>query len=259
MSISNREKSISHLNKKKSVEFDDVNNQLGILATDENKAFLSTISHNIKNPFGALLGYSHLITEDFTELSEADKILYLNEIKSTANLTYRYLERFLEWIYYRTGNVSLEIKDNNLLEIITTSLKDVLSSTNYSTDLQLNISKELYAYIDEDTISKMLYYVLENALKYSQPNSVINIGAQVKEGYINLIIEDNGIGIPEEIMNKLFNIAEKLSFQNNFEAGSGLGLILSREIITMNGGSISISNVSKGTKVLIKLPSSEFN
>jgi K+-sensing histidine kinase KdpD len=231
----------------------------GILPTEENKVFLSNISHNIKNPFGALLGYSNLFIEDYSELNDAERILYANEINSTAELTFRYLERFLEWIYYKTGKVQLDIKENNLREIVTTSINDVLSKTNFLCDISIKIDSSISVYVDRESISKMLFYVLENALKYSQPNSIISISAIELDDQISLTIEDNGDGIPEEIKNKLFNISEKIPYSGKFEPGCGLGLILTKEIINLNNSSISINSNENGTKVIIKLPNSLFN
>ncbi|MCB0746351.1 MAG: hypothetical protein KDC90_02710, partial [Ignavibacteriae bacterium] len=85
------------------VKFDNMQEQksLGIAASKENKEFFSIISHNIKNPFATLLGFSDLLLEDYDELNDEERKFYLDEILKSANFTNKYLERFFEWIYYK--------------------------------------------------------------------------------------------------------------------------------------------------------------
>ncbi len=230
----------------------------GILPTEENKIFLSHTSHNIKNPFGALLGYSNLLLEDYSELSDSEKLLYLSEIDSTARFTFKYLERFLEWIYLKTGKVVLDIKKNNLSEIISHSINTVLSSVDNVSNINICIDEKLYANVDFDSVSKMLVYILENSVKYSQPNADIFITAYETEEQISVVIEDHGIGISDEVMKKLFDISARLSAANSSETSTGLGLILSKEIINLNNGSINLKSNENGTKVTVKLPKNNF-
>ncbi len=106
-------------------------NQEGILTTEKNKGFLTIISHNIKNSFEAMLGYSDLILKDYNELCDAEKILYLSELKKTANHTYNYLVRFFEWIYYKTDKITTNFQLLNLQEIIAKSIEKLLLNSEY--------------------------------------------------------------------------------------------------------------------------------
>ena len=104
--------------------YDQGKSNSGIQVTKANQTFLSNVSHNIKNPFGALLGYSELILEDYSKLSDSERLLYLSEISKTANRTYTHLERFLEWIYYKTEKYKTNFIEENLYELILRSLKN---------------------------------------------------------------------------------------------------------------------------------------
>ena len=106
------------------VKFDNMQQQksLGIAASKENKEFFSIISHNIKNPFATLLGFSDLLIEDYDELNDEERKYYLDEILKSANFTNKYLERFFEWIYYKTGKAKIHLEEINLADLINNSI-----------------------------------------------------------------------------------------------------------------------------------------
>jgi K+-sensing histidine kinase KdpD len=227
----------------------------GILSTEENKAFLSIISHNIKNPFGALLGYSDLILEDYQELCDAEKVLYVSELKKTAKHTYKYIERFFEWLYYKTDKIKTNFKVINLREVVTRSIESLLLNSEYLGEIYFSIDPSIQIYCDSDSISKAFYYIIENSLNYSAPNGRISINAGIKENFVEIKIEDNGSGISEETMNKLFDVSKNIvPSPNGGENGTGLGLILVEQIMKINNASIRIeSEDKKGTTVFVRL------
>lgn len=225
----------------------------GILANEENKVFLSTVVHNIKNPFGALLGYSELMIEDYSDLNDAERVLYMEEIKKTADFTYKYMDRFFEWMYYKTGKIEYKHEVIEVRKVITSAVKKVLNKTDHNFEIIFEMEDDLAAYADFRTVKKLFYYIIENAVEYSKPNGKINIKAIIDYDFVKIEIIDNGIGIDANKLNQLFDIT-KISPNN--ENGTGLGLILSEQLIQLNNGSINIkSNNNCGTKVTVKLPS----
>lgn len=232
------------------------NTKIGILPTKENKAFLSIIAHNIKNPFGALLGFSEMILEDYEELNDTEKKLYISEINKTSKLAYKYLDRFFEWSYYKTGKIKLNFDHNNLRELISISVEKTLLSSNYTGEVKLNIDKNIEVRVDSESIVKMFHYLIENAMKFSSPNGEVEIKTDVNENFVIIKIIDNGIGIKEEKLRKLFNITENVGVnEKHNEFGTGLGLILTEQLVNLNNGSIKINSSSGvGTTVTVKLP-----
>lgn len=232
------------------------NAKIGILPTEENKAFLSIISHNIKNPFGALLGFSEMILEDYEELNDTEKKLYISEINKTSKLAHKYLDRFFEWTYYKTGKIKLNFDHYNLREVISLSVEKTLLSSNYTGEVKLNIDKNIKVHVDSESIAKMFHYLIENAMKFSSPNGEVEIRTEMDEKFTVVKIIDNGIGIKEEKLNKLFNIAENVGVnEKNNEFGTGLGLILTEQLVNLNNGSIKINSSNGiGTTVTVKLP-----
>lgn len=139
------------------------NTSAGIEATEDNKAFLSIIAHNLKNPFGALLGYSDLLMEDYSELSEAERLSYISDLKKTANLTYRYLERFFEWTYFKTNKIKLEFEYLNLRKVIADATKWALVDNDYLGEINFNISADIKIFADYETMKKAFFYIIIRA------------------------------------------------------------------------------------------------
>lgn len=234
-----------------------LDNSKGIEATEDNKAFLSIISHNLKNPFGALLGYSELLLEDYSELSELERISYLSDLKRTANLTYRYLDRFFEWTYYKTNKIKLEFDYLNLRKLVADATKLALSDYDYLGEINFNIPADFEIFADYASVKKSFFYILENSLKYGKSEGLITINAKNEGSHTVIEIIDDGTGISDKIIGNLFNITKNIA-QNNEgpKNGTGLGLILTQEIIILNKGTIYLeSELNAGTKVVIKLPS----
>jgi K+-sensing histidine kinase KdpD len=234
--------------------------KFGINANNENHAFFSVISHNIKNPFSTLLGFTDLLFEDFDELDNEERKFYLNEIKKSANFTYQYIEKFFEWIYYKTGKIKLEFQPIRVKETIEKIIKRFESDNNYKFSIETIVDKNLTVYADLDSLEKILYNLIDNAIKFTTSSPKIIISAKTLNDKIEISIQDNGIGISSEDIKKLFNIAiDPINIGKHNKKGIGLGLILTKELITLNNGTISIdSNKDKGSIFSLVLPNIEY-
>lgn len=241
------------------VKFDNMQEQksLGIAASKENKEFFSIISHNIKNPFATLLGFSDLLLEDYDELNDEERKFYLDEILKSANFTNKYLERFFEWIYYKTGKAKIVLEEINLADLINNSIL-LINKKVAANNIIFNQNSTLLIKGDSDSLTKVLFYVLENAVIYSENHGNILINYTFDELYATVIIKDEGIGISEEQMQKLFKINEDITLAVRTKSktkGTGLGLILAKQLLDLNKGNIYIdSEIGKGTEVKIKMP-----
>lgn len=231
------------------------NNYLGISASKENKEFLSIISHNIKNPFATLLGFSDLLFEDYNELSDEDRKFYLEEIIKSANFTNKYLERFFEWIYYKTGKVNIILEEVNLIDTIEQSIKMINQKLNFQ-NISFIKDSALKVKADSDSLVKILFYVIENSVIHSETSNNIEITYLVDGNDVDIRINDKGKGIPKDQLSKMFKVNEDISLSSKSKnRGTGLGLILTKQLLDLNNGKILIaSELNMGTEVSIKLP-----
>ena len=231
-------------------------NQNGVMPDEKNKTFLSIISHNIKNPFGALLGYSELFLEDYSVLSETERTDFASYIKKTANLTYRYLERFFEWMYYKTDKLKPIFEELNLRNVIGLAIKRSLNENNFLGEIRFNIESDIEIIADSESIVKVFYYILENSIKYNYVDGLIIMNAKKHKEFISIEIIDHGIGMTEEKLNNLFDITVNIANNSTgFENGTGMGLILAKQLLTLNKSSIKIESMQNyGTKVILMIP-----
>lgn len=226
-------------------------------STKENRDFISIVSHNIRNPISAVSGYSELILDDLPELVKEELLTYLIEIKKNTDITYQYINKFFEWLNYKTGRIKLEPEFLNLRGIIEDTIKNISFNRKNKHPFKLNIDNSLEVLADESSIKKIFYYLIENAILFSKDSERIFVNAKKENSFVVVEIIDSGIGMSDDLLDVLFDKTKNLKlFQNNLHNGTGLSLILVDEFIKLNKGGLSIKSIeNKGTTVSINLPS----
>ena len=218
------------------------NNLKQLIATKDK--FFSIISHDLKNPFTSLLSISELMTKDYNALDEEDKIEGIRGIHDSANRIYRLLENLLTWSRAQSGRIKYEptnfnldsvVKDNCLLHAKAAEKKGIL----FNTEIPDNIN----VFADKDMISTVIRNLLGNAIKFSPTGKTVNIRVKDDDQFWEINIIDEGVGIADEDLEKIFQIHTKLKTEGTEgEKGTGLGLIISKEFIEKNGGQISVTS-----------------
>lgn len=218
--------------------------ELTLLNSSKDK-FFSIIAHDLKSPFTALLGSTELLSSNISELTaEEIKIIASNTHKS-ADCVFKLLEDLLQWAKLQSGRtrfnpVGFDI--NRLIDSTIEIYRENLAKKQISLDLQFGCPDEVYA--DADTISVVIRNLLSNAVKFTYPHGKISVTTFIEDDeYCGVSISDDGIGIPEENLRKLFKIDEHVTTPGTSkEKGNGLGLILCHEFIEKNGGSLSVES-----------------
>ncbi|UCH13193.1 MAG: hypothetical protein JSV22_08750 [Bacteroidales bacterium] len=219
--------------------------------------FFSIIAHDLKNPFSSVLGFSELLNREFKELREADKLKYLHAINEACKNIYNLLENLLTWARSQTGRIVLkpttfELKP--LIEKNITLLKENLLKKNISIEYDKSDYNSVFA--DYDMISTVIRNLLTNAIKFTPEHGKIVVKCSKNGEFVELSISDTGIGMSAKELDNLFKIDKSLSKTGTAgETGTGLGLVISREFIEKNGGSISVkSEEGKGSVFFLELP-----
>jgi signal transduction histidine kinase len=186
------------------------------------------------------------------ELSDYSRLIY----ESAQNL-FNLLSNLLQWSKSQLGSVKLTPVEVNLYEAI----DDVLSLLNISIAkkqilVHNEIEKNTNINVDKHVISTVLRNLINNAVKFTDKKGEIKITSEIKDKKIIISVEDNGTGISEENRKKLFKLDEEHSTKGtDNESGSGLGLILCKELIIQSGGEIFVeSTLGKGSKFSFSLP-----
>jgi len=219
--------------------------------------FFSIIAHDLKNPFQALLGFSETLYTRHNELSgneikEYSKIIY----ESSQNL-FNLLGNLLQWSKSQLGSIKMapeKLNLSNILEEATSLL--TLPAEKKNIKLRNNIPYNFTVFADKHIVSTVLRNLVSNAIKFTNEGGEISISSEIKNNEALISVVDNGLGIKPENLDKLFKIDYSYSTKGtNNEQGTGLGLILCKELVEENNGKIWCeSTYGKGSTFYFTLP-----
>jgi len=219
--------------------------------------FISIVSHDLRAPFTSLLGFSEILLKE-PDLPEKERMEYLQYIYDAAKNQLELITDLLDWSRLQSGKIKLRFKRLNLKNVVSV-FASLLTGTaiNKEVEIKIDIPDDLYVLADERLFGEAISNLLSNSLKFTPRGKRIFVTAnRFKKGVVELVIKDEGIGIPEEIQSKIFKIDEKISLQGTEgEKGSGLGLTLVKEIINKHNGEVWFySRINEGTEFHITLP-----
>ena len=161
------------------------------------------------------------------------------------------------WANSQRGQIKLNKENHSLHELVINSIAPyVMNANDKSLKIVNEIDKDLRIFCDKNSISTVISNLVSNAIKFTPDNGQINISAVSYETQTEIRISDNGIGMDEATIKKLFKLDESNTrLGTNNESGTGLGLIICKEFIEQNGGSIRIeSEINKGSTFIFTIP-----
>jgi PAS domain S-box-containing protein len=218
--------------------------------------FFSIIAHDLKNPFHAITGFTNVLTASFNEMNEQRKLELIELIKTSSENAYNLLENLLQWARTQTDRIQYNPVLNNLNEIIDQNLyllKASLNSKNLSVEKKVITCR---VFVDVQMIGTVIRNLLSNSVKFSNPGGTIYISCEELQDQTLITIKDDGVGIPQENLDKLFQIDQYYSTTGTEgESGTGLGLIICKEFVAKNKGEIKVQSAeNKGTTFYVYLP-----
>ncbi|HEX7410554.1 MAG TPA: PAS domain-containing sensor histidine kinase [Bacteroidales bacterium] len=231
-------------------------NELKDLNATKDK-FFSIIAHDLKGPFNAILGFSDLLAESYDDFSEEEKMNFIQNIKIASDSTYKLLENLLDWSRLQTGkiNPTPEMIDLSLLTLENISVLKSMAD-NKRIKLYSSIQYNTRAFADANMVRTILRNLMSNAIKFTRPGGEVNISSTEDNAMVQICVWDNGIGISAARLGMLFRIDEKLSTKGTAnETGTGLGLLLCKEMIERQGGHLWVeSETGQGSRFYFTLP-----
>ena len=202
--------------------------------------FFSILAHDLKNPFSSLHSMSELILQDYKKLEEDEKLQVLQNIHKSAELIYNLLENLLTWSNSQRGRIDYSPSNFNLTRLIEVNQNlHQVPAEKKGVRLKSSLNEEFQAYGDRDMINTVIRNLINNALKFSHKGGLVEIGVRRLDGMLEVEVKDQGTGISEENMKKIFRIDKKYkSPGTSGETGTGLGLVLCMDFVGKNGGEI---------------------
>jgi signal transduction histidine kinase len=230
------------------------NSELERLNKLKNKLF-SVISHDLRTPLGNLASILNLYQSG--DLNAADVATVAAKLGQQVTASGYVLENLLEWAKSELHeskispvNVSLREKVNEVFHQFDNDLKT--KKINASNE----VSEDIIVWVDKNQMQIVFRNLLTNAIKFTKERGTITISAKGYSSTVQVRVTDSGIGMTEEQVSKLFKSDQlTTTLGTNKEKGSGIGLVITKELITNNGGSIEVESAKEqGTTFTITLP-----
>ena len=232
------------------------NEELHKLNAVKDKLF-SIIGHDLRSPFTTIMGFTDLLENNLRKypLEEIEEMIGI--IQNSARHTYKLLENLLNWAKTQTGQMHIYLEKISLNFII----QDVVylsKAQAFKKNISINYlqKNELIVTTDENLLNTVLRNLVNNAIKFTNQNGIINISAIMKNDVVEISVSDNGIGLEDELKKNLFvDIIRQSQRGTNQEKGTGLGLTICKEFIEKLGGKIWVeSEVGKGSTFYFTVP-----
>jgi PAS domain S-box-containing protein len=226
------------------------NKQFEKLIVEKDKLF-SIVSHDLRSPINGILGLTGLIVEE-TESFSKDHIREIaKSIHTSAGSITQLLQGLLEWSQLQRGNITFDPQPEMLLNSVkkcTNVLQESARAKNIT--LHTQVPDNIKVFADRQMLETVIRNLITNAIKFTPKGGRITMNCSEQEpGIITVSISDDGIGMPAQILEKIFSLSTKINRKGTEgELSSGLGLIMCKELIEKNGGKIwAESKESKGS------------
>ena len=218
---------------------------------------LSIIAHDLRSPFNNIIGLSSLLQKKSEGFEDKQSEKYIDIINATAKETLGLLDNLLNWAKSQTGELIIKSEKITLSSTIeqVISLENKLAATKEIL-LKYKGFDDFDLYTDQNILKIVLRNLISNAIKFTNNGGNINVLSAQKGDFVEISVEDDGVGMSKKTVEKLFDIYRtKTLLGTANEVGTGLGLALSKEFVNKLGGEISVtSEVGKGSIFTILLP-----
>lgn len=243
---------ISHLMKKE----EEMNKELEAVNATKDRIF-SIIGHDLRAPLANIVQSMNLIAYDKLIYEEWKQENFFGNLSDSAENSMHLLENLLEWSKSQLGELSFCPRNFILMEAIRpviNLLKGVAAGKKIAIVEEIKYNPCIYA--DQRMIEVILRNLVSNAIKFTYQDGKLNIKVSKDKEFVKIIISDNGLGMPKEKIETLFDLTkDNVSYGTNGEKGTGFGLVLCKKLIEQNGGTISVwSQIGKGSEFTFTIP-----
>jgi two-component system sensor histidine kinase VicK len=220
------------------------------------KEFIADVSHELKTPITSIMGYADTLLEGNYDKEVRDK--FLNVIASEARRMAKLVTDLLTLSRYDSNKNHMNKEQFDLGELVKKCQdKLAIEIKKKNHDVRCFVTADVPpVFADKGDIERIILNILSNSIKYTKDNGTISIyvGFVYNDAYIKIL--DNGIGIPEDDLGRIFERFYRVDKARTREmGGTGLGLSIAKDLLDKNGGSIDIKSiVGEGTEVVIKIP-----
>jgi PAS domain S-box-containing protein len=246
------------IERKKAEEEILLKNELLQTVNDEKDKFFSIIAHDLRGPLSAFVAASQIITEEIQTMA-IDEIKALTvSMKTSATNIYSLLENLLEWSRLRRGGIDFVPQMINLKKKTLACIAVLNESARQKgIEIEVSVPGDIEVFADNNMLDALIRNLVSNALKFSAKGGKVNIiGGYYENKSVQIKISDTGIGMTQELKNKMFMMNERTSRPGTAgESSTGLGLLLCKEFVEKHNGKIWVeSEPGKGSTFSFTIP-----
>ncbi len=249
---------ISDISERKKIETKLAANEASFRELNSTKdKFFSIIAHDLKSPFNGILGFSELLIEQIKNKNYTGIDKYAEIIHKSSQRAINLLMNLMDWSRFQTGR--MEFNPEYLeADLLIRSVKEQLniSAEKKSIGIALSLSDKVIVYADKFMLETILRNLISNAIKFTHKNGTVQITLEEKEKEFLFMVEDSGVGIDKQNLDKLFRIDDNVTSPGTEnETGTGLGLILCKDFVKKHKGAIWVeTEIGFGSKFYFTLP-----
>jgi signal transduction histidine kinase len=211
----------------------------------EKDKFFSIVAHDLRSPFLGFLGLTQIMAEDASSYTVEELARFGNNMHQTANNLFKLLKNLLEWSQMQNGSFRFEPKICVLKNVVSECINMVERwAIQKGITILGQVSAPIKVWADENMIKSVLLNLLSNAVKFTVRGGRVTIDFyDLGNGMVEISVSDTGVGMNQDYSRKLFVLGEKISSKGtNGELGTGLGLLLCKEFVAKNGGTIRVES-----------------
>jgi signal transduction histidine kinase len=219
--------------------------------------FYAIIAHDLRGPFQSFLNVSEMLAVEIESLSTEEIKSFSWELNLALKKQYQLLNNLLDWTRLQTKNFNLDLETFSLRPAVYEVI-ETLTFMSKQKEIKLinEIEDDLKVLADKYLIKLVLHNLISNGIKFTNKNGFVEISANTQDGFVIVRVSDNGIGIAVEYLSKIFAKDIRYSTDGTAnEKGTGLGLMLCKEIVDKHRGKIWVeSEVGKGSRFIFSIP-----
>ncbi len=227
-------------------------------ANQAKSEFLANMSHELRTPLNSIIGFGQILEKKIADTLSEKHTKYFNNIKNSSYHLLEMVNDILDLSKIEAGKTEVDLKPFDLGKMLERS-PSIIHSIAYQKKIQVsaNIQSDLgWLNGDETKLKQVIYNLFSNAVKFTQSGNNIGIEATRDADRYFITVWDEGTGIPDEYLEKIFDPFEQITGdKTTSEKGTGLGLAISRKLIELHHGSLTVtSNMGSGSRFTIILP-----
>jgi len=228
-----------------------------LIQLNQNKnKFFSIISHDLRGPVKGISALTKMIMDNKIYKEDDAKELFFH-LNSSAEKASDLLDNLLTWARSQMDKIRFEPETINLKDEVNTGIANVVNSAaEKQIDIRRQIHEDIFVLADQNMIAMVIRNLLQNAIKFTHSGGIIVVDIRIEKEYAITSIKDNGVGIGDGNIRKLFEINSGYTTKGTaLEEGTGLGLVLCKEFVVKNNGKIWVeSKEGQGTTFYFSLP-----